>query len=241
MCDFYKFPGQIYCMRTLIPQDNQTKAIDSLGSFYKKKYQLSAISSTINSQNNFANQQVDILINFNSHRQKGHTVIIETKSFSDLQSQLSFNNYKYPLLTLATILSALFAYYYSGLLPWYGIFGITAVLLISLWEIIKVVQRFFRERKTEKIIDLLGKSPANEKWIAVTKPGLNLLKRKKSFSYLNTYNSLSRQCIRKRIGLLLISKKGSQIIQKAGFVKGNYLDQYTRNNTSIIEPMMEKI
>lgn len=228
-------------MKTITPEEFQMKTVDFLTKFYRNKYQPYQLSSTISSQHPLSNSEIDILLNFNSPKQEGHTIIVESKSFSDLQSQLSFRNYKHPLLTLATIFGGIVAYFYIGLLPWYGILGITAVLLISLWGIIKMVQRLYREKRAKRIIDQLEKSPSNEKWIAITKPGIDFLKRKKSFSYLTAYNSLIKQSIKKNIGVLLVTKRKIQILQKPKFSKGYFLGQYILNNSTKDNPLIKKV
>lgn len=227
-------------MKIITTPDFHRKTIDFLTKFYRRLYQLSNVSSTMSPQHGFTKLKIDIFLNFNSHKQEGHTIIVETKSFSDLQSQLSFKSYKHPLLTLATIFGGIVAYFYLGLLPWYGVLGITAVLLLSLWGFIKMIQRLYRENRAKRIIDQLEKTPSNEKWVAITKPGVDFLKSKKSFSYLTAYNSLIKQSIKKNIGVLLVTKRKIQILQKPKFTKGYYLDQYILNESTIDNPVIKK-
>lgn len=227
-------------MKTMTPNELRDKIIQFLTKFYRQKYKPFNVSSTISSHHSQSKSEIDILLNFNSNKQEGHTVIVESKSYADLQSQLSFETYKHPLLTMATILGGIVAYFYLDLLPWYGILGITAVVLISLWGIIKVAQRLYRENKAKRIIDKLEQTPSNEKWVAITKPGMDFLKGKKSFSYLSAYNALIKHSITKNIGVLLVTQRKIQILQKPKFTTGDFLTQYMLNNSTKDDPLMKK-
>lgn len=228
-------------MKKITSEEIQDKTIQFLTAFYKRKYQISQVSTTIKPLPGKIKLDIDILLNFNSSLQTKHTVIINTQSFSALESQLSFKNYKHPLLTLAAIFGCIVAYYYLDLLPWYGILGITAVIFVLLWGIIKVSQRIYRENRTKKIIDQLEKTPSNEKWIVITKTGLNFLKGKKTFSYLTAYNSLIKHALREKIGVLVATKQKIQILQKPGFTEGIFLDQYSFNSSTTEQPFLKKI
>lgn len=228
-------------MKKITSTKLQEKTIAFLTSFYRRKYKITTISSTLKPLHGESKMDLDILINFDSPKQKNHVVIINSQSFSDLESQLSFKNYKHPLLTLATIFGAIVAYFYLDLLPWYGILGITAVILVLLWGIIKMSQRLYRENRTKEIIDQLNSTPSNEKWIVITKTGLTFLKRKRTFSYLTAYNSLLKQALKEKIGVLVATKQTIQILQKPGFTKGTFLDDFTLNQTTTEHPLFKKI
>lgn len=221
-------------MPKLTPKQIQDKTIFYLAEYYQKKHQPSLLFSTIRPVFNDTPGKfpIDALLSFESGEAKGHTVLLETKSFCDLQSQLSFTNYKQPLYISAAILSGILGYSYYGYLPWYGSLTLTLLLLIGFWAFLKVLKKMYRGNRTRKIVEEISKLPANEKWIAITKPGLNLLKRKKSLSYINTYNLLITHSIQKNIGILIVTKRKIEVLQNPKFHNGDFLGSYKENNTT---------
>lgn len=216
----------------------QDRAIDYLTNHYKEKYEKNKIysRSEVRTNTNFFNKRADGLICLNSKKQAEHTISIEAKSHRTFGSFLSnWNDEKLVLHSfLISLILGLLTIFFSQMLDWYWIFLITLSSIVILFFITFIILNVLDLSHYQfiNVINQIHQYPANEKWIAISKDSLNLMKKveKPDFFKKTDYDKFIEECKKQKIGLLIITRRKITILVNPKYTSGNYLDCYSIND-----------
>lgn len=215
----------------------QDKALERLKEHYQAKYKIENIYSRkeVRTTKKFKQKRADGLLAFNSTVQLNHTVSLEAKSHRTLNSLITFNDdEKIGLyITLFAIICSVFIAYTFSDWPWYWLILSTISVLILTWFLMVGIVYLLEldHFKASSVVKQTQQYPANEKWIAISKSSYNLLGNQKSnLTYGKSHDHFREICKRNNIGILLISRTKTEILEKPNFTPGYYLDCYARQS-----------
>ncbi|NBG67355.1 hypothetical protein [Acidiluteibacter ferrifornacis] len=213
----------------------QMRALSFLKDYYKEKYELEKVFCK-DEVCTTSMKRADGLICFNSKKQKEHTVSIEAKSHKTLRNLItSWNDYKFALHSiLPSLVIGFLSLYFFQNMAWYFTALLSIALVLFMTFLISITLMVLESDKY-KLIDVvtqIHQYPANEKWIAVSKDSLNLTQKLKhsNFQTKDNFENFVSVCQSQRIGLLIISRRKTEIENEPGFSKGDFLDSYILKN-----------
>jgi len=205
----------------------QKRALSFLKEYYYKKYELKKIYSK-DEVCTILNKRADGFICFNSKKQIEHTVSMEAKSHKTLGNLIPYwNDDKFMLHSvLPSLIIGVISLYFTQNMTWYFMALTSFCVIILIFFLILFIVSFIEHDKY-KLIDVITQIhqyPANEKWIAISKDSLNLTQKLKNsnFHTKNDYENFLSVCKSQRIGLLIISSRKTEILNKPGFSKGDF-------------------
>lgn len=220
-------------------------AVEYLKKEYSAEYKLESIYSKIEAQTTPKfNGIADGFLCFNSSKQINHTVSIEAKSHKtliNLKPYLDADRYISHIGIFSAII-AIVPIYYLPSFSWYWMALLFVVITIVTFLIFAYISHQLilepKRYQTADVLKQVNRYPANEKWIAISRDSVNLLKNRKPYLNGCNYENLMSICNRHGIGVIVINKVEPKILLRPTFRKGKFLSCYKLpNDTKILNAL----